>query len=413
MNCGSGRIHEFLDLGEQPNGNNFPLPAEAFQERIFPLSMMVCKECWQVQISQFPPQDFLFSNHPYVSGLNEPVVNHFETLSRRIVEKLGLDTNSMVFDIGCNDGTLLKAFEARGMRTLGIDPGKRTGKLAKDRGVSVCQTFWNQQTGKALRQLNLAPKVITATAVFYHMPDLHEFTAGLAEVMDEDTVFVVQCVYLKDLLERLQFDHFYHEHSCIHAISPLQRLFAAHGLRIIDVEFVEIHGGSFVLYVGQEENSRPTSENVAEAVEAETAAGLFEFSTYQNFSKRVHQKAQLVKSLLDHLKAEGKSVFGLGAPVKGNTLLSFCGIDSTHISMITEINQFKIGRITPGTHIPVIDEKEVIDSPDYYLLLSWNFRDFFVEKYSSFISSGGKIIVPEPDVEIISADGIEQWRAIS
>jgi len=410
MNCGSKRVHEFLDLGEQPNGNSFPLPSEASQEPLFSLSMMVCEECWQVQIGEFPPQEFLFSNHPYVTGLNEPVVKHFERLSGRIVEKLELKPNSTIFDIGCNDGTLLKAFEARGMQTLGIDPGQRTGRLAKDRGVSVCQTFWNKETGRALNQLNLAPKVITATAVFYHMPDLHEFTAGLAEAMNEDTIFVVQCVYLKDLLEKLQFDHFYHEHSCIHAIAPLKRLFAAHGLRIIDVDFVEIHGGSFVLYVGQEGNPRPISPNVAQAIDAETVAGLFEFSTYQNFSKRVYEKARLLKSLLEHLKKEGKSVYGLGAPVKGSTLLSFCGIDATHISKITEVNQFKIGRVTPGTHIPVIDEKDVTISPDYYLLLSWNFRDFFMEKYADFIRSGGKIIVPQPEVEIISADGVEQWR---
>ena len=409
MNCGSNEISEFIDLGDQPNGNNFPYSTETTEELLFSLSMMVCEDCWQVQIGEFPPQEFLFSDHPYVTGLNVPVVNHFKSLAGRVVEKLDLDPNSMIFDIGCNDGTLLKAFEAEGMRTLGIDPGQRTGKLAKEQGVPVCQTFWNKQTGQAFRQLNLAPKVITATAVFYHMPDLHDFVEGLAEAMDKDTVFVVQCVYIKDLIEKLQFDHFYHEHSCIHAIAPLKYLFAEHRLRILDVEFYDIHGGSFVLYVGHVNNPRQTSDAVDTAIDAEKAAGLFDLAVYKEFTKSVQNKAIHIKALLTKLKNEGKTVYGLGAPVKGSTLLSYCGIDSSLVEKITEVNQFKIGRVTPGTHIPVVDEQGLDEVPDYYLLLSWNFRDFFVEKYVDFIAAGGKIIVPEPDIEIVSSKGVERW----
>lgn len=410
MNCGGGRLYEFLDLGRQPNGNNFPLPSNAESEPLFSLSMMVCQDCWQVQISEFPPQAFLFSDHPYITGANVPIVEYFGWLAPHVVEKLGLAPNSLVFDIGCNDGTLLKGFRAAGMRVLGIDPGLRTGELAKSAGITVCRTFWNRPTGETLNRVGLAPDVITATAVFYHLPDLHDFVEGLKAVMSPSTVFVVQCVYLKRLIERLQFDHFYHEHSCIHAIAPLKRLLEAHGLRLLDVEFVEVHGGSFILYVGRVDHPQATSPALDRAIAAEDDAGLFDVATYTRFTENVKAKAARLRRLIEMLRREGKVVCGLGAPVKGSTLLNYCGIGPDLMPWITEVNPFKIGRVTPGTHIPVIAEDQAPSQPDYYLLLSWNFRDFFVKKYAGFLASGGRIIVPEPEIEIISSAGCDKWE---
>lgn len=214
MVCAGNRLVEFIDLGDQPNGNNFLYAAEVAQEVSFPLAMMVCQDCWEVQISEFPSQEVLFSDHPYLSGVNAPVVAHFEQLAARVVYKLGLKPNDLVIDVGCNDGTLLKMFAKQGLRTLGVDPSERPGQVAREQGVTVFKQFWNSDTGRSLRQLGLKPELITATAVFYHVPDLHDFCLGLTEVMETDSVFVVQGVNLKDLIEHNEFDHFYHEHSC-------------------------------------------------------------------------------------------------------------------------------------------------------------------------------------------------------
>jgi len=406
MNCGASRLSEFIDLRYQPNGNNFPTRESKDSEILLPISMLVCQECWQVQIAEFPSADFLFADHPYISGANVPIVEHFAALAAKLVERLKLPRNSLVFDIGCNDGTLLRSFQALGMRTLGIDPGGRTGELARDQGTLVARCFWNHGAGRAVRQLGLVPDLIVATAVFYHLPDLHDFIRGLREAMREDTVFVIQCVNLKDLIERNQFDHFYHEHSCIHSISPLKRLFEQHGMRLMDVEFIDIHGGSFLAYVGLESNPLPTSVHVAEAIDAEQAAGLQKLETYTEFAKRSRRNADDLVALLRQIKERGERVFALGAPVKGNTLLNYAGIGADLVELATEVNQFKIGKLTPGTHIPIVDERTLEEQPDYYLILSWNFLDYLVGKYKRYLLEGGRFIVPVPEVRVLTFDAV-------
>lgn len=405
MVCGSDRLYEFIDCGDQPNGNNFLFPDQVDQEVIFSLAMMVCQDCWEVQISEFPPQEVLFCDHPYITGLNEPVVRHFRELAPRVINKVGLKPNDLVIDVGCNDGTLLKAFAANGMRVLGVDPSERPGQLARANGVTVFQQFWNHETGKSLRQLGVRPEVITATAVFYHVPDLHDFCAGLNEVMGPNSFFVVQGVNLRDLIERAEFDHFYHEHSCIHALAPLTKLFAQHGLRIQDVEFSDIHGGSFILYVCREENTRQTTPAVAAAIAAEEAAGLNRLETYQEFAARIERNMTGLRRLLEGLKAEGKTVYALGAPVKGSTVLNYAKIGPDLVEKVTEVNALKVGRVTPGTHIPVVDEKSVTEQPDYYLVLAWNFIDFLVEKFDDYLTAGGRFIVSVPEVRVVGPKG--------
>ena len=405
MICGGSNLYEFIDCKDQPNGNNFLYSQDVGQEVTFSLAMMVCQDCWEVQISEFPPQEVLFCDHPYITGLNEPVVRHFRELAPRVINKLALQPNDLVIDVGCNDGTLLRAFAANGMRVLGVDPSERPGQLARANGVTVFQQFWNHETGKSLRQLGICPEVITATAVFYHVPDLHDFVAGLTEVMGPKSFFVVQGVNLKDLIEKTEFDHFYHEHSCIHALGPLTRLFGAHGLRIQDVEFSPIHGGSFILYVCREENPLLTSPAVAEAIAAERAAGLYDLATYQAFADRVEHTMTTLRQLLERLRDEGKTVYALGAPVKGSTVLNYAGIGPELVSQVTEVNELKIGRVTPGTHIPVVAESSVSEPPDYYLVLAWNFIDFLVGKFDAYLSGGGRFIVSVPEVRIVGPRG--------
>lgn len=401
MNCHGSSLKRFFDLGYQPNGNNFPRLDEFKQEQTFPFAMLVCTDCWQVQIEEFPTVDSMFVNHPYVTGLNQPVVSHFEVLAQEIIKKFQILPNSLILDIGANDGTLLAKFRAHGMRVLGIDPCKRTNQLASNIGITIFETFWNQKTAQAMKSLGIRPDIITATAVFYHVEDIHDFIQGLDIIMDENTVFCTQCVYLKDIIEKLQFDHFYHEHTMIHAIAPLKDLFAKYNMRLLDVDFYPIHGGSFVLYVARNESPFLTSEKIESVINKECHFGLHNLKTYQEFFERVEKNKNDLLSLLKEIKMSGKNIFGLGAPLKGSTLLNYYNIGTDFLDYVTEVNTYKIGRYTPGTHIPIIHEDSVKEQPDYYLILSWNFLDFFVEKYADYLNNGGKFIVPHPKVRII------------
>jgi len=401
MNCGSTALKRFIDLGDQPNGNHFPAESEKDRELKFPFAMCVCSVCWQVQLEEFPSMEFMFSNHPYVTGINMPVVSHFKTMVERTVFRYGLEPNSLVIDIGANDGTLLSKFRDKGMRVLGVDPGARTGKLCRANGITVCETFWNSQSAAALKLLNVKPDLITATAVFYHIPDLHDFIEGLRLVMDEKTVFLTQCVYMKDVLEKYEFDHFYHEHTMMHSIAPLKRAFEQHSMRLLNVDYYDVHGGSFVLTVGLHNSVHESSPTVAKAIEAEEKFGMNKYETFEKFTNKVQRNRDDLVVLLRDLKKQGKSVYALGAPLKGSTLLNYCGIGPDLVQLVTEVNQFKIGKLTPGTHIPIVEESSLAKQPDYYLLLSWNFLDFFRSKYADYLKSGGKFIVPHPDVRVI------------
>ncbi len=225
--------------------------------------------------------------------------------------------------------------------------------------------------------------------------------------MDDETVFLVQGVNLKDLIEKLEFDHFYHEHSCIHSIGALDRLFKAHGMRLLYVEFFPIHGGSFVVYAARQGHRVTTSHRVADAIVAENEAGLMSLERYQRFAADVRRNMEHLRNLLVRLRAERRTVFGLGAPVKGSTLLNFCGIGPELISCLTEVNEFKIGRLAPGVHIPVVDEAKLEHQPDYYLVLSWNFADFLVKKYAGYLKAGGRFIVPVPTLRVIGPDAVD------
>ena len=273
--------------------------------------------------------------------------------------------------------------------------------MARQAGVTVFRTFWNRAAGEALNQLSVIPDIITTTASFYHVPDLHDFIAGVEQVMGPQTLFMVQGVYLKNLIERNQFDHFYHEHSCIHSVGPLRRLFAEHQMRILELEFSDLHGGSFIVLVARNERPTVTAPTVDQAIKAEKEAGLYCLDTYHAFAQRVRDNADRLVAMLRALKADEKRVFALGAPAKGSTLMNFCRIGPELVECATEINDRKIGRLMPGTQIPVVDETPMTSQPDYYLVLTWNFLHFLRQKYGDFLHAGGRFIVPVPEVSIV------------
>lgn len=401
LNCGSRNLEPFLDLGKQPNGNDFPLREEIAKEETYPFVMCVCTNCWQVQLETFPPVQKMFSHHPYLSGLNQPVIEHFENLAPHIIHKFNMKPNSLVFDIGANDGTLLSKFRDQGMQVLGIDPCHDTFEVAHESGIEMIRDFWTLESAKTLRAREVFPDLIMAAAVFYHIEDIHGFVQGLDEVMGEETVFCTQCVYMKDVIEKLQFDHFYHEHTMMHAITPLKRLFEQYGFRLLDVELSAIHGGSFLLYVARHSSKWPTSDAVDRQIAEEGDAALDVMDTYHLFHQQVDDNKRQMIRLLKEISDEGKTIYGLGAPLKSSTLLNYYGIGPDLVSYLVEVNPRKVGRVSPGTHIPIIHENDIKELPDYFLLLTWNFKEFFIEKYHKYLQNGGKFIIPHSTLEII------------
>ena len=406
MSCGSKAVVEFIDLGLQPSGNAFLTSKQTKDEPLYLLRMGVCKNCWQVQLLDHLEKKDLFEDHPYLTGSNIPIVEHFENLAEQLINRYSLTNADLVLDIGCNDGTLLDKFKKQGLSTIGVEPSSRISAIAREKGHVVANTFWGSDTASALNALCIKPKMITAMSVFYHVSDLHDFLNGVELVMNTDTLFVIQAVSLLSLLKKNQFDHFYHEHTCIHSLSSLQEILDSHELKIINIEDTEVHGGAFIAILAHRNSTYTVSRNIYDYANKEEQEGLKQIETYNSFGKRAKEIAVNLRLMLVKLKAERKRVYGLGAPLKSSTFLNFADIDSSLIECLTEVNQLKIGKLSPGKHIPVIDEKSVSNEPDYYVVFAWNYLDYLIDKKMEYLKSGGKLIVPFPELRIISIDDL-------
>ncbi len=382
------------------------MPGQVEAEQLYPLRMGVCEFCWQVQLLDHLEKTTLFEDHPYLTGTNIPIVAHFKALADKLSNRYSLSNDDLVIDIGCNDGTLLDQFKTQNLSTLGVEPSSRISAIAQAKGHVVANVFWGSKTAASLKSLGIKPKLITAMSVFYHVSDLHDFLNGVELLMGPDSLFVIQAVSLLSLLSKNQFDHFYHEHTCIHSSSSLLNMLEDHELKIIDIEDFDVHGGSFVATLAHRKSAYPVDPNVNEHAERELKAGLKTLATYESFGKRAKDIAIHLKAMLVDLNAQKKRVFGLGAPLKSSTFLNFAGIDNSLIECLTEVNPFKIGKLSPGKHIPVVDERTLTEEPDYYVVFAWNYLDFFMEKKRRYLEDGGKFIVPFPKLRVVSSDDL-------
>jgi novobiocin biosynthesis protein NovU/D-mycarose 3-C-methyltransferase len=289
----------------------------------------------------------------------------------------------------------LVAFKELGVRTLGVEPARHIARLAEQRGIETEVAFFGEDVARDIARRNGRADVITAAGVFFHVDELYDFVAGVDALLAAHGVFVVQAMYLRDIVERTAFDSIYHEHLEYYLLRPLVVLFERFGMEILDVERVDIHGGSFVLEVRRSGVALPSS-TVAELLAAEEAAGLYDIEAYRDFARRVEAIRDELVALMRALKDQGSSLAAYGAPARGNTLLNFCGIGPDLLDYAAEKNALKFGLYTPGTHIPVVPEHSLAP-PDYFLLLAWNFANELLAKESAYRAGGGKFVIPLPE----------------
>jgi SAM-dependent methyltransferase len=344
----------------------------------------------------------LFRDYVYVSGTSNTLRNHFQALAKEVKESFALDHDSLVVDIGSNDGTLLKCFDALGIKTLGVEPATNIAKIARGHGIETINDFFTEKTALDIAETRTA-KAILATNVFAHVDDLDGFVRGVDVLLEDDGVFVIEVPYLLDLLQKMLFDTIYHEHLSYFALGPLTKLFERFHMRIVNVKRIQSHGGSVRIYVSRSSSEIAPNESVERLLGQEKQSGLSHRSTYADFASQVSVTKGKLVSMLGQLKSEGKRIVGYGAPAKGNTLLNYCNIGANVLEYIVDESPLKHGLYTPGMHVQVLPTTHLRkDKPDYALLLAWNYAKEIFEREQEFQRNGGKFIIPIPDPKVVS-----------
>jgi SAM-dependent methyltransferase len=401
--CGSPLEAVFADLGMSPLANSY-LTAEQGNrmEPFYPLRALVCSECFLVQLEEYESPDHIFSDYAYFSSYSSSWLEHSERYVTAMVERFGLDGGSHVVEVASNDGYLLQFFKERGIPVLGIEPAANVAKVAVEKGLPTLVEFFGVETARSLVPESSADLLI-GNNVLAHVPDINDFVGGMKILLAPGGVITMEFPHLMRLIDEKQWDTIYHEHFSYLSFTTARRVFAAHGLRLFDVEELPTHGGSLrIIGCHEDDAAKPDTDRARELLEREDAAGYSRVETYLDYGERVAEDKREILSMLVGLKDEGKRIAGYGAPAKGNTLLNYCGVGRDFLDYTVDLNPHKQGHLLPGTHIPIRSPETIRDDrPDVVLILPWNLKDEIVEQLDYIREWGGTFAVRTPELILL------------
>ena len=396
-NCDSTDLELAIDLGNQPWCNNFLTKDEIGKEPFYPLRVVYCHQCSTAQLDYTVKKEIMFGNHTYLSGVTKSLSDHFKIVAEQVDSTFFRENKQKsVLDIGSNDGTQLQHFKDLGYDILGVESSKATAKIANDAGINTINDFFNLDL---VNRIKKKFHVINAAGVFFHLEELHSVTDGIREALRDDGVFVVQFLYMKRIVENMAFDQIYHEHLLYYNLQTIEVLLNRHDLSMFDAYLSPIHGGSMIGFVSHKGKRQP-SERLQTLKKAEIENHANDFKTYVDFANRIKQMKEKNLLYLQNAKQQGKTIFGMGAPVKGNTMLNYFGVGTQYIDVLVEKNELRRGLYSPGMHIPIVIEKELQKLPDIYYVLAWNFKKEILANNQHLIQKGIEFYFPVDPQEI-------------
>ena len=400
--CKSNNMPKFLDLGFSALSDNFLTVEQLEQPEIFyPLTVHSCLDCGLCQLGYVVPPELMFNeNYPYDSSTTKTGREHFTKMGVDICDRFNLKPNSFVIDVGSNAGVLLAGFKSKGMRVLGIEPSSKLANAAIKNGIDSIIEFFSKKLVKKILDDYGKVSVITGTNVFAHIDDLDDFMITADSLLVEDGIIVIEAPYLLRLIENLEYDTIYHEHLSYLSVKPMIEFCKKFNFEVFDTEEQAIHGGTLRYFIGRKDK-RKVSQNVSNYLKIEKEQEIYLERKLQDFARSVKDHRRTLLQLLHELKTNGKKIVAISAPAKGNTLLNYCKIDSEILDYVTERNPLKVGKFTPGMHIPVYSDEKLEDQPDYALILAWNFADEIIQNNSKYREKGGKFIIPIPKPVIV------------
>ena len=398
--CGHTKLKSILSLGRTPLANALITENQLTEpEATYPLELVFCPTCSLVQITETVSPETLFREYVYFSSFSDTMLQHAENLSSALISSKNLDATSLVVEVASNDGYLLRFYQRKGVPVLGVEPATNIAAVAEQRGIPTVCDFFNDDLASRLAGEGFKADVIHANNVLAHVSDLNGFVRGLRRMLKEDGLIVVEVPYVKDMIDRCEFDTVYHEHLCYFSLTALNALFARNGLSVQKVELVAIHGGTLRIYAGHETTPE---ESVTRLLSEEKEWGVNDLAFYSGFGARVEQLRHELVALLRQLKTEDKRIAVYGASAKGSTLLNYCCVGAETLDYVVDRSTVKQGLYTPGTHLKIYaPEKLLEDAPDYVLLLTWNFASEILEQQAEYRNRGGRFIVPVPAVRVV------------
>ena len=401
--CDAQLTETFVDLGMSPLCESY-VPEHALDgpETFYPLHVRICRECLLVQLPAYVPGEDIFSDYAYFSSYSDSWVAHAKRYADEMTGRLGLSAGSLVVEVASNDGYLLQHFVAAGIPVVGVEPAANIAEVARAKGIRTEVEFLGARTGAAVAAKYGKADLVAGNNVYAHVPDIRDFTAGLAAMVKPTGLVTLEFPHLLRLIERNQYDTIYHEHYQYLSLLTASRALATGGLVVVDVDELSTHGGSLRVHARPADSAGEPSPNVKAVLAAEEDAGLHTLDGHAGFAEAVFGIKRDVLTFLLTARAEGKTVVGYGAPGKGNTLLNHCGIRSDLMSYTVDRSPHKQGKFLPGTHIPIHHPDRIAqDRPDYILVLPWNLRTEITAQLSYVRDWGGRLVFPIPALEVV------------
>ena len=403
--CGNEITKTVVDLINAPPSNAYLCEEQLNEPEVYyPLKIMVCEHCWLVQVDEYASSADIFDDdYLYFSSYSSSWVEHARKYVEMIIPKLSLTEKSHVMEIASNDGYLLQFFVQAKIPCIGVEPSTSTHAAALEKGVESIPEFFGESFAREITKERGKQDLIIGNNVLAHVPDINDFVEGLRIALADTGTITMEFPHLLNLLTYHQFDTIYHEHYSYLSLYTVQQIFAAHDLKIYDVETLPTHGGSLRIYACHNSDPRSVTGSVEKVVADEIAYGLTKYETYVSFQKQVETIRSAFLAFLLQAKTEGKTVVGYGAAAKGNTLLNYCGIKGNQtIAAVADASPHKQGRYLPGSHIPVISPEKIKElQPDYLIIFPWNLRDEIIQQNSYIREWGGKFVTVIPRLEII------------
>jgi len=402
--CHSPLREPLVDLGLVPLANSYLEEADLDREEPrFPLKPWICESCWLVQLPEWESPAAIFTDYAYFSSYAESWLDHARRYCAEAVERFHLGPRSLVIEVASNDGYLLQYLRRDGIRVLGIEPAANVAEVAEERGIPTVREFFGVELARRLVAEGRRADLLVANNVFAHVPDVNDFTAGVALLLAADGVATFEFPHLLRLIEETLFDTIYHEHYSYYSVETARAIFAAHGLELFHVEELETHGGSVRVFVRHRRERPEPSPQLHEILARERSHGLRDLPTYRLFADRVAGLRRELREFLVSARERGETVLGYGAPAKGNTLLCYCEVTPELLPFTVDRSPHKQGRYLPGSRIPIRHPDELLAaSPDWVLVLPWNLRDEIVAQMAAVRERGGRFLVAVPTLREVA-----------